>query len=129
MRDTTLHGEERLADRLFSATIAQMSLEDEAHEAVMRAVGVDPDDVDSWPHEDFTHDYYDTSWEFKGVRPGWVPTAEQVAATFALGFSRCWICYTDGTEKHFVSPRPLHQESKPKPVSPYAADFGDEDLE
>lgn len=26
-------------------------------------------------------------------------------------------------------PRPLHQESKPKPVSPYAADFGDEDLE
>ena len=105
MTEETLNEGATLADRLFDAQVKYMSLEGEVQDAIMAAFGIDPDDTDSWPHQDFTYDYYDSSWEFKGVKPGWNPTEEQVQATFALGFHRCWICYADGTEAAYCAPR------------------------
>lgn len=87
-----------VAERLFSAMMAHSVAEQEAVDALLSAVGVDPEDPNNWPLSDITFDDYDGSFEFKGIRGDWVPTVEQLAACFALGFSRCWLCYADDTE-------------------------------
>ena len=75
---------------------------DALEEDLMRACGIDPEDYKNWPHEDFTFDDYDNSFEFKGVKNDWTPTEKQLAGCWALGFSRCWICYKDATMKRTV---------------------------
>lgn len=90
-----------MANRMFDAYTTYLRLEGEAHDAVMVALGLDPEDVDSWHHDDFTHDYYDGSYELKDADPAWTPTPDQIRATFALGFACCWICYRDGSEAHY----------------------------
>jgi hypothetical protein len=90
-----------IADRLFDAQTEQMVAEDMAHSAILRALDMDPNKTETWNHEDFTYDYYDWSYELTGANPEWTPTPDQIRATFALGFSQCWINYTDGTEAHY----------------------------
>lgn len=79
-------------------------IEQELDEALMEAFGatvVSPGDTDSetWPCSHMVYDDYDASFELWGVKDlAWMPTREQLEAAFALGFSRCWICYADGSE-------------------------------
>lgn len=95
-----------VAERVFAMQIAQGVIDDETNDALLRAAGIDPD-VSPWPLEDITYDYYDSSFEFKGVREGWEPTLETLEKWWALGFAQCWICYADGPngerrEKHYA---------------------------
>jgi hypothetical protein len=81
------------AQKMFDAEAAFKTLEGEMEDALMEACGIPPNEPDKWPHTDITHDYYDNSFEFQGVKGDWCPTPEQLAACWALGFSRCWINY------------------------------------
>ena len=83
---------------LWRTTTAERELLDDA---LLTACGIDPREPESWPMTDITMDHYDSSFEFKEVKPGWVPTEQQLGKCWELGFVQCWICYTDGTEKHF----------------------------
>lgn len=71
-------------------------------DALLTACDIGPQHPDDWPLDDITFDDYDYSFEFRGVAPGWAPTSEQMMACFALGFARCWICYTDGMERYYA---------------------------
>jgi hypothetical protein len=84
-----------LADQLFDATFAQRRAEDAFIDAAMAIVG----DHEWW--QDLSWDWYDRSFEFVGVTVGQDLTDEQLAAFGALGFSQCWLNYTDGTERHY----------------------------
>ena len=74
------------------------------------------------PAENWTYNSYDYSWEWKDVRLGWLPTAEQQQAVYALGFTQFWVCYKDGSERFFHPcgdpsgayrpPQPSKQEPK-----------------
>lgn len=92
-----MSAEKSLAEKLFDAMHVKSLAEEEVTHALLIACGIG-DDPDDWPLEDITFDWYDASFEFKKVKGDWLPTDEQFAACFALGFSRCWICYSDGRE-------------------------------
>ena len=96
------------AGEMFDAYLRHQSLESRMEEDITEACGF-PRFGDDLPWEWLTFDYYDNSFEFKNVIPGWKPSEEEWAKCWALGFSRCWICYKDGTEKerngvHYCSP-------------------------
>ncbi len=88
-----------LADELFLARNRSSSLEEEADRALLEACGIDYWN-DEWPLDDIKFDGYDSSFEFKGVRVGWMPTMEQFKKCFEMGFERCWLNYTDGSEAY-----------------------------
>jgi len=97
------------ADPIGQRFFAMRHLESELDEALMEAFGATPKpgqewlgtDPETWPCTDIIYDDYDTSFELWNVRDdAWCPTLEQLKTAFALGFSRCWICYRDGTERH-----------------------------
>lgn len=90
------------ADKLFNAQVEYLQLEDDLTNMVLKCLGIDPEDPDSWPLENFSHDYYDYSFELESVTPGWEPTETQLKACWKLGFHRCWVNYTDGTEKYYT---------------------------
>lgn len=50
---------------------------------------------------DFTFDDYDGSVEFKQASPGFLLTPENLLTLWASGFSRTWVCYTDGSERYY----------------------------
>lgn len=87
------------SDKLFDAYSFATLHEEAMFEALLAACGIDPNDYDSWPMETWSYDWYDNSFEFWGCNDYWTPTDEQLQACFALGFSRCWINYLDGTER------------------------------
>lgn len=96
------------AGEMFDAYLHHLRLKSDMEDALTEACGFKWSETDL-PWEWFTFDYYDNSFEFKNVAPGWTPTEEQWSKCWALGFSRCWICYKDGTDKekhgiHYVSP-------------------------
>lgn len=76
------------------------TLEAECEDVICTFLGFDAYGGD-WPFDDFSWDDYDASFELKHCRLGWVPTDEQIQKCLKLGFSRCWLCYTDGTEKYY----------------------------
>ena len=88
------------AKTLFAAYGRYQQLNEAMGEAVLRALGVDYDDIDSWPVSDWWFDDYDDSFELSVQRLDWMPSKEQLAAAFALGFYQCWLNYTDSTEVH-----------------------------
>lgn len=96
-----------IARQYFYTGYTKERLEEEAVNELLTACGVDPEAPTTWPLSDVTFDPYDYSFEFKRVTPGWTPTPAQLAACFALGFARCWICYTDGTESYASDTQPL----------------------
>lgn len=92
------------ADELFDAMMKIGVLRDRLENTLLTSIGVDVTDVSTWPLDDITFDWYDSSFEFKGVRLDWEPTPEMQAKWWELGFERCWICYKDKTEKYYASP-------------------------
>lgn len=51
--------------------------------------------------DDLTVDRYDNSIELKGVHAGTKISESLEKAIYELGFLRFWVCFDDGTEKHF----------------------------
>lgn len=94
--------EDTFAARLFQAERTYTMLDSELYDQVIRIFGIDAER--QWPFEDITNDYYDSSFEIKLAQPELDPTEEQRKEFWALGFERFWICYVDGTEKHWVNP-------------------------
>lgn len=83
------------AEQLFAALKAQDIMESRFTHELM-AMGVLGD------CSEYRFDSYDGSFELKGTAPGLELTPEQCAKLAALGFERCWICYTDSTEKYYL---------------------------
>jgi hypothetical protein len=81
------------AGEMWDAEMAFERLKSDMDDALMIACGLNPTDYGNWPFSEITYDDYDCSFEFKGVNGDWCPTEAQLAACWALGFSRCWICY------------------------------------
>jgi len=100
--------EPSLAARHFAFQILGGVVEDELDEALLGALGVDYNDPAAWPCEDITYDYYDSSFELKQTREDWEPSPEGLAKAWALGFSRCWICY--GGKKYGPDADPNYHE-------------------
>lgn len=100
------------AGMMFAAYSAWRSLEGACDELLLRASGVEPADVDSWPMEDITYDGYDRSFEFKDVHGDWTPTGGMLEAYWALGFCRCWVCYDnlDGEGVRHAGPGEAYRE-------------------
>ena len=99
------------ADEYFDAHIKAMSLENDLFDALLDAAEI-PRDGD-WPLEDCIYDYYDSSFEFLGVKDDWKPSRAQRAAFWKLGFNQCWICYTDGTERFYSPGILMHPKRRP----------------
>lgn len=87
-----------LADQLFEAGQKYAGLENKVEDALLTSCGIDPYGG-NWPFEDITHDWYDSSFEFKEIHGDWCPTLEQMQGCFALGFKCAWLCYDDGSER------------------------------
>ncbi len=86
--------------KLFQAMHDECNMRCEACDELYKAVGLEVDDLNA-PFNDITFDSYDCSFEFKDCLLGWKPTNEQIKACIELGFLRCWICYTDGSEWYY----------------------------
>ncbi len=99
-----------IAERFFDLDIKVGVLETELEDALITAMGVDMSaDPKEWnfPFKNWCFDWYDSSFELRDTKVGWEPTPEQLKAAFDLGFARCWICYTDGTERYAAIDVPL----------------------
>ena len=96
-----------IADDYFDAYLHAQGKECALEGALLDAADISRDGPD-WPFEDIIYDYYDTSFEFLKVRDDWKPSRKQRAAFWKLGFSRCWICYTDGTERYYSHGTLIH---------------------
>lgn len=92
-----------VAGRVFDAQIEWGLAEEAAGDAILAAMGCDPQDTKTWPeYHDFGFDYYDGSFEMYGIADTTlVLTPEQQRAIAALGFSHGWFNYVDGTARHF----------------------------
>jgi hypothetical protein len=86
------------AEEMFDAYMKHQGLEIRMEGMLAEACDFDACEENT-PWEWLAFDYYDNSFEFKNVISGWKPTEEQWAKCWALGFSRCWICYKEGTEQ------------------------------
>lgn len=91
----------KIADEFFEAHQKSMILEDRLVDALLVAMDIDPDEVDTWPCDDFTFDFYDSSFELKNTKlGGWIPSASANDKFKEFGFFRYWVCYVDGTETY-----------------------------
>ena len=89
------------AQELFEAYYRYIKLELTMVDILLEIANIDLDEPEAWPLEDVTFDNYDTSFEFKQVTPGWKLSKTMRKAYKKLGFLRCWLCYTDKTEKYY----------------------------
>jgi hypothetical protein len=92
--------EQNPAEKLFDAHMKLSTTEEEVFDKVLVAAGVDPDEPATWPLRDWSYDWYDESFEWTGVRGGWVPSESTIQAWRELGFARCWMNYLDGSERY-----------------------------
>lgn len=90
--------ESTFADELFCASAALSRVEGALCDRLHAIVGV-PAAACWW--DDVTWDWYDRSVELKNVRNDLELTPEMRQQIAALGFERMWICYQDGTERHY----------------------------
>lgn len=97
---------EKLAHQYYDADGAAAVLEDQLDSALVSAMGSDPSEPDSWPFGNLVYDAYDSSFELHGTRDDWTPTPEQLAAAWALGFARGWVCYVGGMERYYAPAYP-----------------------
>lgn len=82
-----------LAAQLFEADLKLMSLEDDVLQTILGILGVQ--NGQKWPFWDWIRDYYDGSFELVMASRRIVLSGDQRAELKALGFSRCWIRYTE----------------------------------
>jgi hypothetical protein len=94
---------ESKASAFFDLRDAAEASEEEMFAALLKACDIDYYSPGNppWPITDITYDSYDSSFEFKDVRPDWTISDEQWGRCNALGFARCWVCYTDGSERYY----------------------------
>lgn len=90
-----------LAQRVFDAITAKIRAEDEFCDAALAILGVAVDRFEAWPFDDFHFDHYDTSFEFNECRHDFTLSPEQRSQFWDMGFSRCWLNYPDGSERHY----------------------------
>lgn len=82
-----------LADKYYNLARQAKMLQSDLEDCIIRAIGKDPHDPDTWGFDDFIFDDYDRSFELRGcTEPMIVLTDEHKAALRALGFERCWVC-------------------------------------
>lgn len=55
---------------------------------------------------EFTFDPYDGSVEFKDAGAGFLLTPDHLKSLWDSGFQRTWVCYTDGSERHYYEGGP-----------------------
>lgn len=89
-----------IAEQLFDAMRRADMLDESVGDQLLEICDIDPEKPETWPLGDIVFDDYDASFEFRGVTPGWRMTPERFKRTLVLGFRRCWVCYTDGTESY-----------------------------
>ena len=89
------------ADSVHRATLWKAGLLDEMFGYFNILLGGDDDDKIML--DDLTVDWYDNSMELKSVQAG-IEIPESLAKTvYEFGFSRFWVCFSDGTEKYFYN--------------------------
>jgi hypothetical protein len=88
------------ASELFEALTRVGLLREKITDDILAAAGVDTEQPETWPVQDFTFDRYDESFEMLGVNNEWQPSEEAKHAWGKMGFRRCWLNYYDGTEKY-----------------------------
>ena len=94
-----VEGSKPLAVQYYEAHHKESGLEEKLIDTILKILGIEPDNVDTWPCSDFTFDWYDTSFELKGCKPDSFDITEQQGKEFAaLGFSRCWLCFGERNE-------------------------------
>ncbi len=95
------------AEELFEADRKYIRAFDRLMDHALSWFGIDPEkDLDApWPFVDVTHDYYDRSFELKGVTPGVELSLDARTKAGELGFDRCWLCYQDGSEMYYGLPK------------------------
>lgn len=96
-----------LAQRLFDMYTEHVALEDTVFEALIAATGVTPSDLDAWPLDEWTYDWYDGSFEATVQHSDWRPSKAVLEAWAAVGFDRCWLHYNGwarygGTEVYYA---------------------------
>jgi hypothetical protein len=94
------------AEEFFEARSKYEYLLERIEHALLVSCGINPHKEETWPFPKIIYDDYDDSFEFRDVQLDWTPTPKQLAACWQLGFKRCWICYTDGSEKYFYDTTP-----------------------
>jgi hypothetical protein len=77
-----------LADQLFAKRAEYRALGEQVQEALLAALGLDPQTFERIDYDDITR-----SWIIYEAEPGWEPTQAQAEATFALGFRGGTIWY------------------------------------
>jgi hypothetical protein len=103
-----------LANDYFEVASKMLVLEDKLFDAILEAVNI-PNDWWQQPEyvlefEDITYDYYDTSFELKETELNWELPPESRPKLHELGFSRCWVCYKDGSEKYYSLVPGVHEK-------------------
>ena len=93
--------EQKIADKLFTAYTNYVYIESQVMDELLECFGINPMEPDDWPFEDYSHDDYDHSFELLDVDPEWEPTKVGLEKCWELGFDRCWVNYTDETEKYY----------------------------
>jgi hypothetical protein len=93
------------AEAMFTVRAQAAIAEERMGDAILRAIGRDPNDTSTWPCDDFTFDDHDMSCEMKQTKPAFSPTLDHRAAIWALGFQKMYVCYTDGRELVYYAPR------------------------
>ena len=95
--------QQTLASQYYNVHRESNMLEEKLIDAILIVLGVQPDDVENWPCEDFTFDWYDTSFELKQCKPEDFNITEAHYEAFAsLGFSRCWLCFGERDKAGYV---------------------------
>lgn len=77
---------------MFDAYGQHASLENAVEETLLKLFGIEY----GREFEDFSFDYYDTSFEMHRVQPGWVLPDGVGPVLLAMGFSRAWLNYREG---------------------------------
>ena len=75
--------------------------EDAINDAILRALGTDPEAVNAWPYDDYGFDWYDSSVELYEFTAGRRLTPEEVAAICATGVDLIFVNYAGGGERAY----------------------------
>lgn len=87
------------AKQFFKINVEWLVAEEGMSDKIMELLGTSWTSSDC-PASDITFDYYDSSFELKGVRDDFRATPEQARALYDLGF-QFWFNHLDASETHY----------------------------
>lgn len=99
-----------LAERIFEVIREKADLETAFENRVLKILNVTDQYV--WPFEDYSFDEYDSSFELKECSTDLKLSEEQQKEFWELGFQRCWLTYTDETERYYCPEFPQGELKK-----------------